>query len=292
MDRFGRSGPLLYSRVMPLDIEGVQQALAADGLDGWLLYDFHGSNPIAVRLADLEHSQKMTTRRWFYLIPRTGSPQALVHAIERHNLDHLPGRKSAYAGRESLEQGLKALLEGTRTVAMEFSARANIPYVSRVDAGTVDLIREFGVDVVSSGDLVQRFEARWNSYHLMMHRLASERLYRVKNKAFEEIGRRLTDGTPTTEYDVQQLVARWMADEGLKTDSPPCCSAQENSANPHYSPTSQHHRPIGRDEVVLLDLWGKMAQPGTVYADITWMGYTGPVVPVTVQVPVFRAVTK
>jgi Xaa-Pro aminopeptidase len=264
---------------MPLDPRGVQVELAEQRLDGWLLYDFHGSNPIAVRLADLQDSPKMTTRRWFYLIPRTGEPRALVHAIERHNLDHLPGSKIVYADRESLEAGLRTLLAGCGRVAMEYSPRGNIPYVSRVDAGTVELVRELGTDVASSGDLVQCFEARWDSYHLMMHRLASERLYRVKTRAFEEIGRRLEARTPTTEFDIQQLMLRWMADEGLKTSSPPVCAAAEHTSDPHYSPTPQRHRPIGRHEVVLLDLWGKMAQPQAVYADITWMGYTADRVP-------------
>src|SRR5215212_47693 len=146
---------------MPLPIAAVQQALKEDGLDGWLLYDFHGSNPIAARLTDLASSNKMATRRWYYLVPAAGAPRGLVHAIERHNLDALPGEKRAYAGREQLAAGLRALMSGVRRVAMEYSPGNAIPYISRVDAGTVEAVRDLGVEVVSSGDLVQRFEAIW-----------------------------------------------------------------------------------------------------------------------------------
>ena len=146
---------------MPLPIPAVQQALKEDGVDGWLLYDFHGSNPIATRLTDLASSGKLATRRWYYLVPAAGAPRGLVHAIERHNLDGLPGEKRPYAGREQLAAGLAELLRGMKRVAMEYSPGNAIPYMSRVDAGTVEAVRQLGVEVVSSGDLVQRFEAIW-----------------------------------------------------------------------------------------------------------------------------------
>src|SRR4051812_40229787 len=142
---------------MHLDIAAVQSALASEGLDGWLLYDFHGSNPVATTLAGLAGTGKMTTRRWYYMIPAYGQPRKLVHAIESHNLDSLPGEKLIYAGREALAAGLDALLAGRRRLAMEYSPQGAIPYVARVDAGTIESIRTRGVDVVSSGDLVQRF---------------------------------------------------------------------------------------------------------------------------------------
>ena len=156
--------------VMPLPIAEVQRALADEGLDGWLLYDFQGSNPIAARLSGLAAGKKMTTRRWYYLIPASGEPRGLVHAIERHNLDGLPGDKQPYAGREQLDAGLRGLLKGMKRVAMEYSPGNTIPYVSRVDAGTIESVRELGVDVVSSGDLVQRFEAVWTDEALATHR--------------------------------------------------------------------------------------------------------------------------
>lgn len=264
---------------MALDVPAVQQALVEDGLDAWLLYDFHGSNPIASRLTGLDGAHTMATRRWYYLIPRTGSPRGLVHKIERHNLDAVPGPKTMYANRESLQQGLQQLLNGCHVVAMEFSPGCAIPYISRVDGGTVDLIRSLGVDVVSSGDLVQRFEARWSDAALAAHRDASDALYRIKDRAFEAIASALRSGVTTTELDIQQHMVAWFEQEGLVTDSPPIVAAQENAGNPHYLPTPETHRPIRRDEVVLLDLWGKKEEPGAVYADITWVGFTGTKVP-------------
>ena len=264
---------------MTLPIPAVQQALKKDGLDGWLLYDFHGSNPIARRLTDLASSTKLSTRRWYYLVPAEGAPRGLVHAIERHNLDKLPGDKQPYAGREQLAAGLKSLLHGMKRIAMEYSPGNAIPYVSRVDAGTVEAVRQLGVDVVSSGDLIQRFEAVWSDEALATHRAASERLYRIKDRAFDLIRSRV--GQPTTEYDVQQAMVKWFKEEGLISDSAPCVSAQENAGNPHYQPTATVCRDIRRDEIVLLDLWGKLATAGAVFADITWVGFTGSAVPDT-----------
>ena len=264
---------------MPLDIGAVQKALKADGLDAWLLYDFHGSNPVSFRLAGMGGAGHLATRRWFYLIPQSGEPKALVHAIEQYNLDHLPGSKSIYAGRTQLHAGLTQLLKGLTRVAMEYSPNCAIPYVSRVDAGTIELIRGMGVDVVSSGDLIQQFESHWNDAAIATHRAASDKLYRIKDRAFEEVAKRLHDGVATTEYDIQQKMVGWFKDEGLISDSAPCVSAQENAGNPHYLATAATHRVIRKDELVLLDLWGKLDKPGSVFADITWIGFTGPNVP-------------
>jgi Xaa-Pro dipeptidase len=262
---------------MALPIPAVQQALKADGIDGWLLYDFHGSNPIATRLTDLASSTKLATRRWYYLVPAEGPPRGLVHAIERHNLDGLPGDKRPYSGREQLHAGLKDLLRGMKRVAMEYSPGNAIPYVSRVDAGTVEAVRQLGVDVVSSGDLVQRFEAVWSDEALTTHRHASARLYRIKDRAFDLL--RTRAGRGLNEFEVQQAMVEWFGEEGLISDSAPCVAAQENAGNPHYQPSAAVNRVIGRNELVLLDLWGKLPVPGAVFADITWMGFTGAVVP-------------
>jgi Xaa-Pro aminopeptidase len=264
---------------MSLDIAAVQNALAAEGLDAWLLYDFQGSNPVSYRLAGMGGGGHLATRRWFYLIPASGEPQGLVHAIERYNLDHLPGTKIVYAGRAQLHAGLTKLLAGRRRVAMEYSPNNAIPYVSRVDAGTVELVRSTGVAVVSSGDLIQQFEARWSDAAIATHRRASEKLYRIKDQAFQAVAKRLRDGVATTEFDIQQQMAGWFADEGLVAESAPNVSAQENAGNPHYLPTATHHRAIRPNELLLLDLWGKLATPGAVYADITWVGFTGDTVP-------------
>ena len=260
---------------MPLDIPAIQKTLSVDGLDGWLLYDFHGSNPIAVRLAGL--GGQHTTRRWYYFIPAAGQPSKLVHAIEPAVLASLPGETRRYSGRRELDAGLSELLRGARVVAMEYSPDCAIPYISRVDAGTVECIRGRGVQVVSSGDLVGRFEAAWNAAEIATHREASERLYRIKDRTFGYVGARLSAGDSIHEFQVQQVMLEWFAEEGLITDAPPIVAAQENTGNPHYSPTPDHSRPIRPGELVLLDLWGKRDRPGTVYADITWTGFTGEV---------------
>lgn len=264
---------------MPIDIGAVQKALKAEGVDAWLLYDFQGSNPVSYRLAGMGGAGHLATRRWFYLIPQSGEPRALVHAIERHNLDHLPGSKQIYAGRTQLQAGLTQVLSGITRVAMEYSPNCAIPYVSRVDAGTIELVRGIGAEVVSSGDLIQQFEAHWSEAAIATHRTASDKLYRIKDKAFEEVSRRLRNGEPTTEYDIQQKMVGWFTEEGLVADSAPCVSAQENAGNPHYLATAADHRIIRENELVLLDLWGKLRQPGAVYADITWIGFTGRSVP-------------
>lgn len=262
---------------MGFDRPAIQQALGDDGLDGWLLYDFHGSNPIARRIAGLSGAAKLTTRRWYYLVPASGEPRALVHRIERDTLAHLPGERRIYSGRAELEAGLAELLRGLRRVAMEYSPACAIPYLARVDAGTVERVRSLGVEVVSSGDLVQRFEAAWDPVALAAHRAASERLHAIKDRAFELIRGRAA--APPSEYEVQQKMVEWFREAGLVTDCPPVVAAQESSGNPHYLPTAADHRPIRPGQIVLLDLWGKLDRPGAVYADITWVGFTGPAAP-------------
>ena len=273
------SEPALHAGI-GLHIAAVQAALKADGLDGWLLYDFRGLNPIAADItAVARQSGHLATRRWYYLIPASGEPRGLVHAIEKDSLAHLPGSTERYAGRDALEAGLRHLLTGMRRVAMEYSAGCAIPYVARVDAGTVELVRWIGAEVVSSGDLIQRFSAVWDAAAIASHHSASDKVYRVKDRAFEAAARRLRDGVATTEYDIQQLMAGWFRDEGLVSDSDPIVSGGENSGDPHYLPTADARRAIRPDQILLLDLWGKLDAPGAVYADITWIGYTGRRVP-------------
>ena len=259
-------------------IQDVQNALAADGLDGWLLYDFRGSNAIAADIVGVNRQGgHLATRRWYYLIPSAGEPRGLVHAIEKGSLAHLPGTMIRYAARDELRSGLGGMLTGVRKLAMEYSPECEIPYVSRVDGGTLELIRAFGVDVVSSGDLVQRFSTIWDAAAVASHRAASDALYRVKTRAFDQIARRLRDQVSTTEYDIQQLMAGWFKEEGLVTDADPNVSVGPHTGNPHYLPTATDARPVRDNELVLLDLWGK--KPGGVFADITWMGFTAQRVP-------------
>jgi Xaa-Pro aminopeptidase len=264
---------------MALDVTAVQQALRMERLDGWLLYDFHGSNPIATKLAGLGDGAHMTTRRWYYLIPADGSPRGLVHAIERHNLDGLPGEKTVYAGRQRLDTELTRLLDGVKRVAMEYSPDCAIPYLSRLDAGTAEAVRRRGVEIVSSGDLVQRFEAAWTPAQLATHRAASEALYRIKDRAFQTVAVALRDRKVLTEHDLQQQMVGWFEEEGLVSDSPPVVAVGSHAGDPHYLPTAEDSWPIARDTLLLLDLWGKRAQPGAVFADITWVGITSDRIP-------------
>jgi Xaa-Pro aminopeptidase len=263
---------------MPLDVQAIQAALRADGLDGWLLYDFQGVNPIARALAGLGGSRKMTTRRWYYLIPASGTPRKLVHRIEAHTLDAVPGDATPYAGHESLRDGLARLLDGCRRVAMEYSPRCAIPYLSRVDGGTLEQVRACGVDVLSSGDLVQQFMARWSDEAVATHREAAAALYRIKDRTFEAL-RHASTGGALTEYALQQQMVEWFADEGLVSDAAPVVAAMENAGDPHYQPSDTRSRAIRPNELVLIDLWGKIETPGAVYADISWVGFTGADVP-------------
>ena len=261
---------------MAIDIMEIQAALREDDLDAWLLYDFHGSNPIARGVVGLNETLKLTTRRWYYLIPSVGEPRSLVHDIEQDTLVHLPGERLIYADHNALRHGLMTLLHGLTRVALEYSPGCEIPYLSRVDAGTVDLLRQLNVEPVSSGDLVQLFEAVWNRAALESHQTASRHLYTIKDRAFQLIRDRLTTmANDVTEYMVQQQMVAWFEEIGLATDCPPVVAAHKSSSNPHYLPTASDHRVIGQEEVVLLDLWGKLDTAGAVYADITWVGYTG-----------------
>jgi Xaa-Pro aminopeptidase len=259
-----------------LDVAAIQAALRADGFDAWLLYDFHGANPIAADVTSLNRQGgHLATRRWYYLIPATGEPRGLVHAIERHVLAHLPGAVAQYAGREQLERGLRELVRGVHRVAMEYSPNGAIPYLGRVDAGTIEQLRAFGLDIASSGDLVQRFAAVWDAAAIDTHMQASEKLYRIKDQAFATIRDRRRVSTPATEYEIQQLMMGWFRDEGLVTDSPPIVGTAGHGGNPHYMPTATNNRPIRPGEMVVLDLWGKLDRPGAMFADITWVGFTG-----------------
>jgi Xaa-Pro aminopeptidase len=264
---------------MGLDVAAVQDALRQANLDGWLLYDFHGSNPIAARIAGLTGGAHMTTRRWYYLIPAHGRPRGLVHAIERHNLDQLPGDKTVYAGRQQLDISLTNLLQGMRRVAMEYSPLCAIPYLSRVDAGTAEAVRAKGVEIFSSGDLVQQFEASWTPAQLASHQVASAALYRIKDRAFASAASAVRAGQAMSEYQLQQQMVEWFEEEGLISDSAPVVAVDANAGDPHYLPSVAGSQPISADQVLLLDLWGKTKEPGAVFADITWVGVTASHVP-------------
>ena len=257
-----------------MNLEKIQQELRNQRLDGWLFFDHHVRDPLAYRVLGFT-APRIPTRRWYYFIPASGRPKKLVHAIEPFHLDHLHGDKITYAGRVQLEQGVIEMTRGAKIIAMEYSPECAIPYLSRVDAGTVDFLRRIGLRIVSSGDLVGRFEAAWDADEIATHRAASEKLYRIKDRTFELVGAKLAAGETPNEYEIQQQMQAWFAEEGMVNDAAPIVAAQENAGNPHYAPTREKSRVIRPNELLLLDLWGKLNQPGAVYADITWTGFAG-----------------
>lgn len=269
-------------------ISSIQEILRKERIDGWLLYNFRGSNVFATRILALP-PHIMCTRRYFYYIPKKGNPRKLVHRIEEWNLDSLPGEKTVYLSWKSLKDGLKKVLKGAKNVAMEYSPRCAIPYVSTVDAGAVELAKSAGVKIVSSANLVQYFEARWSEEQLKDNLEAARQLGQTAQEAFRFIRQRINANTPTTEYDVQQFMLSEFKKRGIKTEDAPNCSVNANAANPHYEPTREINSPLRKGDLVLLDLWAKMDKPHSVYADITWMGYIGESVPEEYE-KVFRIV--
>jgi Xaa-Pro aminopeptidase len=293
---FALAASLLFS-IFPLTMRAdptpaervaeIQKALQAAKLDGWLFYDFRGSDPLAARILKLgEHASG--SRRWFYYIPATGEPTKIVHSIERGKLDALPGKRVIYRGWEEQHALVTAAIHGPaenrprnhvkKRVAMQYSPNNDIPYISRVDAGTVELIRSFGVEVVTSAELVQQFEAVLTPEQHQSHVEASDKLHRILMETFAEIGRNIRDEKPITEYDIQQFIARRLDEEGM-TREEGIVAVNANAANPHYFPTKEDATPIKRGDFVLLDIVSKFRKPDAICTDQTWTGFVGDTVP-------------
>ncbi|MFN3324469.1 MAG: M24 family metallopeptidase [Bryobacteraceae bacterium] len=261
-----------------LRVEEIQEALREENLDGWLFFDHHERDPLAYRVLQF-HPEQKPTRRWYYFIPSHGEPQALVHRIESRMLDALPGRKVRYASWSEQAEALGRMLTGCRTVAMQYSPECAVPYVAMVDAGTVDLVRSYGPEVVSSADLIQIFEARWNREKLESHLEAGRRVDAVRRAAFELLGERLRSLQRIGEWEVKRFILDRFAEAGLYTDHGPIVAANAHSADPHYEPTEESSTLIRAGDWVLIDLWAKLQAPGSVYYDVTWTGYCGNSVP-------------
>jgi len=261
-----------------MNLQEIQAELRAEKLDGWLFYDHHRRDPIAARILGPGNGC-MNTRRWFYMIPARGEPRKLVHRIESAALDHLPGKKTVYSGRDELESGLKKTLGGARKVAMQYSPRNEIFYVSMVDAGTVELVRGLKCRVVSSADLVQLFEATWTPAQAESHRAAGVLVDQITQAAFRRAADFVRERRPLTEYDLVQWMAGEFRAKGLEAEDGPNVSVGPSSGDPHYEPRAGSSRPIREGELMLLDVWAKLARPDSVYYDITWMGYLGAEVP-------------
>jgi Xaa-Pro dipeptidase len=259
-------------------LEEIAAALVEAALDGWLFYDFRRSDPLAYRVLGLS-SEGITTRRWFCYVPATGPPRALTSAVEAGRLAELGVETTVYRSADEMAAALRAMLAGARRIAMDYSPQCAIPYVARVDAGTVELVRSLGLEVVSAADLIQCFEARLTPAQLAGHRRAAALVRRVVDETFAEIARRLERGEPVSEYSAQQFVLARFAAHGLLADDSPIVAVNANAANPHFAPSAEHDAPVRRGDLVLLDLWAKEPGADSVYADLTWMAYAGERVP-------------
>jgi Xaa-Pro dipeptidase len=261
-----------------INIPAIQAELKAGKIDGWLFCDHHHRDPIASHVLGLGENG-MATRRWFYYIPARGEPRKLVHRIEQGVLDSLEGPKFLYAGWEELHKTLPKLLSGSKKIAMQYSPENNIPYIGLVDAGTIELIRKFKKTVVSSADLVQQFEARWSPEQLASHVEAGRIVDRVRHGAFEQAAASIAEGHPLTEFELQRWMLERFRASGLVTAEPPIAAVQPNNGNPHYEPRQDASQLIRAGDLLLLDIWAKSNRPGSVYYDITWVGYLGERVP-------------
>ena len=259
------------------DLNAVQSAIREAGFDGWLLYDFRGQNVLAQRVAGVNPK---LSRRWFYFVPATGEPKKLVHAIEPGSLDHLPGaKKTVYRRWQELETGVGELVSGAKRVAMEYSARNANPYIGRVDAGTVELVKSYGCDVAASGDLIQRFEAVWDDDQEKSHFEAAKLCRAAYDVAFAFIADEIKARGKAMETAVQARIMKHFADSKMTTYSPPIVGVGPHSGDPHFDTAVATDKPIERGSFVLIDLWAKMDRPRAVYADYTRVAFVGDSVP-------------
>jgi Xaa-Pro dipeptidase len=260
----------------------IQAALRDAKLDGWLFYDFRHSDPLAYRILKLDEKM-FASRRWFYYVPASGEPVKIVQSIEQFKLDSLPGKKLIFRGWQELHARLKEVLGASakgskKRIAMQYSPMNDIPYISRVDAGTIELVRSFGVEPVTSAELVQKFEAVFSPEQHPMHVEASDKMHRIIQEAFAEIARRIRANKPTTEWDIAQFMLHRYSEEGMQQE-PMIVAVNANSANPHYMPTKEKNAPIKRGDFVLIDAATKLNKPDAVATDQTWTGYVGETVP-------------
>lgn len=259
-------------------LDQIQKALRDFGFDGWLFHDFQGVNVLARRILDFE-ATALVTRRFYYMVPAEGEPTKLVHRIEAATLDHLPGNKKIYLKWEELEAGIADLVKGMKRVAMEYSPRNAIPYVSKIDGGTVELVRSAGVEVASSGDLIQYFEAtlteeQWQS-HVEVEKLTTEAF----GLCWARIAEGVKSGTPYTETQIQKVILDHFDKHDLIPDHMPIVAVGPHSGDPHFEPTQEKDVPVAEGELVMIDLWAKLNRPGSVFSDITKMGFVGASVP-------------
>ncbi len=257
-----------------MNLAKIQNEIRNQNLDGWLFFDHHLRDPLAYRVLGIPKT-KGPTRRWYYMIPAEGEPLGMVHRIERAELDAVPGEKIAYSTWQEQRAALGRLVAGKHRVAMQYSPMCDVPYVSNVDAGTVELVRSLGVEVVSSAELIQVFEARWTPAQIESHFEAGRRVDKVRAAAFQMIRERTRNGVPLQEVEVQHFVLGGFEAAGLVTDHGPIVGCNANASNPHYEPSRDVTSPIASGDWVLLDMWAKLDEPDAVYYDITWTAFCG-----------------
>jgi Xaa-Pro dipeptidase len=255
-----------------MDLAAIQRALREQKLDAWLFYDHHHRDPIAGRILGLDPHAHIT-RRWFYLIPADGEPRKLVHRIESGRLDSLPGTKQKYSSWAELEEGLEQMLAPYKTVAMQYSPRNTIMYISLVDAGMVELIRGMGKEVVTSANLVSHFEAVLTEAQIASHYEAQRKIDVILAEGFREMGRRVrARSAEANEFAMVEWLSEAMSREKIVWENGPNVSVNENSSDSHYEPTRESSKAIKEGDFVLIDIWGRMDREDSVYYDITWTG--------------------
>ena len=257
-----------------MNLEAIQREIRAQQLDGWLFFDHHLRDPLAYHVLGFE-AERVPTRRWYYAIPAEGEPRALLHRVEPSMLRDLPGERIPYSSWGEQVEGLRRLTAGMRRVAMQYSPDCAIPYVSMVDGGTLELVRGLGLEVVSSAELIQVFEARWTPEMLESHLEAGHRVDRIRAEAFELVRERTRNGVALGEFEVKQFIRERFTACSMVTDDGPIVAVNANASNPHYDPTEQHTTPIRRGDWLLIDMWAKLDRPGAAYYDITWTGFCG-----------------
>jgi Xaa-Pro dipeptidase len=257
---------------MSCDITRIQNYLGQHDLDGWLLADFHARNTVAVDLLGLSG---IVTRRSFYFIPSEGQPTALVHAIEKDKFEGVAGNRVIFSSYKELEERLALLLSGCGRIAMEYSPKGRLPYIGLVDAGTVELVKGLGIEVVTSADLVASFQAVLSVEQIALHRIAANNLIEIKDAVWMFIRDSLASGKTITEFDVVGFMQGQFSAMDMTSAFGPNCSVDSNAGNPHYEPIQGQSATIRRGQLILIDLWAKVTQPGAVYGDITWMAFAG-----------------
>jgi Xaa-Pro dipeptidase len=255
-----------------MDLSAIQSALREQKLDAWLFYDHHHRDPIAERILGLDPHAHVT-RRWYYVVPAQGEPHKLVHRVEQGRLDTLTGEKTQYSSWQELQSGLETMLAPYQRIAMQYSPRNAIMYVSMVDAGTVEFLREIGKTILSSADLVSQFEAVLSAEQVASHYEAQRALDEVLAEGFRRISQRVSSGI--TEYEMKTWFQEAISRAGMVTESGPNVSVNENSSDSHYEPTAERSRRIEKGDFLLIDIWSRMDRPNSCWYDITWTGVIG-----------------